>query len=627
MPPKIKKLNAEGEEPKPTAQETYLFYAIIKHMKGKPEIDWDGVAQFVGLKNADTAKSRYGQVRRKLGIDNWQTKARAAKKGDDVDDDGYVPGKGSIPSTPTSARAYKFPTPGTGAGVKKRTVGTANKKTPSRAAKTRANIKLGETAELEHSVLYDEELDEAAHDEYVDAEGEEEDVFAADASNKRTADFGQAQQEEKKMSFAFETEEDERPSRAGALGGDGANDDDDGAPASAAELIAKSKAQLNALSAAIDKTTAMVFGTPNNAPATVPVGGGANSAYDNGMGFMGLGNVHNAGPTAQDAPLNAFEGLPNLACGGAIVGLNHMHHGGVGPGPATTAASAHATPTFTAGSIPGLTATTSIPGLQAPAIPMTGLFAPPRPGVNATTDDVKRILENAVLAGVTDIQGVRIHPAYVKQTKAKYAEDAERETKAAAVGNMAGNGDMTGNMVNMVNRATNGTHMTGNSTQKGGNGTMVGNGTVFGNAGANGSSAGNIANMGTNGNTGINGTSATNAYTAGNMVNTGTNGTQALAIGKKPTVSNSNGAITNGSNTNKNGFAPIKRPFSAEIRAQEQADFHALFGSGFGLNENFSQIYNNEDPFPNSAGQDMDWLLEETHRNLADFEDDEAKLV
>jgi hypothetical protein len=60
MPPKTPKPAATGDGPdgrkQPTAAETFLFYTIIKHMKGKPEIDWAAVAADAGFKNAETAK-------------------------------------------------------------------------------------------------------------------------------------------------------------------------------------------------------------------------------------------------------------------------------------------------------------------------------------------------------------------------------------------------------------------------------------------------------------------------------------------------------------------------------------------------------------------------------------------
>ncbi|KAK0705126.1 hypothetical protein B0H67DRAFT_448774, partial [Lasiosphaeris hirsuta] len=48
-------VDAQGRK-QPTAAEAFLFYTIIKNMKEKPAIDWDGVARDNNFKNADTAK-------------------------------------------------------------------------------------------------------------------------------------------------------------------------------------------------------------------------------------------------------------------------------------------------------------------------------------------------------------------------------------------------------------------------------------------------------------------------------------------------------------------------------------------------------------------------------------------
>lgn len=65
MPPKTAKAAASGDagdgRKQPTAQEAYLFYTIIKNMKGKPEVDWKAVAADAGFKNAETAKVRCHQ--------------------------------------------------------------------------------------------------------------------------------------------------------------------------------------------------------------------------------------------------------------------------------------------------------------------------------------------------------------------------------------------------------------------------------------------------------------------------------------------------------------------------------------------------------------------------------------
>ncbi|KAL7912784.1 hypothetical protein GGI35DRAFT_476616 [Trichoderma velutinum] len=57
-----------SDKREPTASEAMFFFAIVKHTRNKADIDWDAVAQEQGFKNAEVAKVRFGQVRRKLGI-------------------------------------------------------------------------------------------------------------------------------------------------------------------------------------------------------------------------------------------------------------------------------------------------------------------------------------------------------------------------------------------------------------------------------------------------------------------------------------------------------------------------------------------------------------------------------
>jgi hypothetical protein len=40
----------------PTAAEAMFFYAIVKHMKNKADIDWNAVAEEQNFKNAEVAK-------------------------------------------------------------------------------------------------------------------------------------------------------------------------------------------------------------------------------------------------------------------------------------------------------------------------------------------------------------------------------------------------------------------------------------------------------------------------------------------------------------------------------------------------------------------------------------------
>lgn len=74
-------------------------------------------------------KVRFGQIRRKLGMETWAaSNAKAKEDGDD----GGEPGAALFPATPTAGRAKKppsTPTRGTGAGVKKRTSSSAKRAT------------------------------------------------------------------------------------------------------------------------------------------------------------------------------------------------------------------------------------------------------------------------------------------------------------------------------------------------------------------------------------------------------------------------------------------------------------------------------------------------------------------
>ncbi|KAF9775503.1 hypothetical protein IL306_006380 [Fusarium sp. DS 682] len=59
---------ADSNKKEPTANEAMLFFSIVKHTRNKADVDWNAVAAESGFKNADVAKVRFGQVKRKLGI-------------------------------------------------------------------------------------------------------------------------------------------------------------------------------------------------------------------------------------------------------------------------------------------------------------------------------------------------------------------------------------------------------------------------------------------------------------------------------------------------------------------------------------------------------------------------------
>ncbi|KAF8856301.1 hypothetical protein BDZ45DRAFT_791457 [Acephala macrosclerotiorum] len=49
----------------PTVKDVKFFMSYIKNMKNKPEVDWNGIAQEMGLANGNTACTRYSQIKKK----------------------------------------------------------------------------------------------------------------------------------------------------------------------------------------------------------------------------------------------------------------------------------------------------------------------------------------------------------------------------------------------------------------------------------------------------------------------------------------------------------------------------------------------------------------------------------
>lgn len=46
----------------PTPQEAYFFLYILKHLKNKPEVDWEAVAREANFKNGPTANVRLAML-------------------------------------------------------------------------------------------------------------------------------------------------------------------------------------------------------------------------------------------------------------------------------------------------------------------------------------------------------------------------------------------------------------------------------------------------------------------------------------------------------------------------------------------------------------------------------------
>ncbi|KAL3421283.1 hypothetical protein PVAG01_07728 [Phlyctema vagabunda] len=66
----------------PTQKEAFFFLSILSCQKTKPDVDWNVVAQKNGYSNANCAKVRFGQIKRRLGYNEDST------------------GSGNVPATP-----------------------------------------------------------------------------------------------------------------------------------------------------------------------------------------------------------------------------------------------------------------------------------------------------------------------------------------------------------------------------------------------------------------------------------------------------------------------------------------------------------------------------------------------
>ncbi|KLU81622.1 hypothetical protein MAPG_00707 [Magnaporthiopsis poae ATCC 64411] len=66
----------------PTPQEAYFFLYILKHLKNKPEVDWEAVAREANFKNGPTANARFRQIKQKLGFAAAPTPKKARASGE-----------------------------------------------------------------------------------------------------------------------------------------------------------------------------------------------------------------------------------------------------------------------------------------------------------------------------------------------------------------------------------------------------------------------------------------------------------------------------------------------------------------------------------------------------------------
>ncbi|KAM3513736.1 hypothetical protein MY11210_002645 [Beauveria gryllotalpidicola] len=110
----------------PTPSEAIFFFNIVQHMKNKGDIDWDAVAESSGFKNAGVARVRFGQIKRKYGLEGDSPSKKTGK--------GAQPG--DIPPTPTKVTKSRKAPGGGGRKVKKEK--PENDEDDYRAAKERS---------------------------------------------------------------------------------------------------------------------------------------------------------------------------------------------------------------------------------------------------------------------------------------------------------------------------------------------------------------------------------------------------------------------------------------------------------------------------------------------------------
>ncbi|RDW95336.1 hypothetical protein BP5796_01099 [Coleophoma crateriformis] len=70
-----------GEPAGPTTKEALFFLSILANQKTKPDVDWDLVAQKNGYNNGNTAKTRFGQIKRRLGYTDDYVAPKAGGSG------------------------------------------------------------------------------------------------------------------------------------------------------------------------------------------------------------------------------------------------------------------------------------------------------------------------------------------------------------------------------------------------------------------------------------------------------------------------------------------------------------------------------------------------------------------
>ncbi|RDW88087.1 hypothetical protein BP6252_00119 [Coleophoma cylindrospora] len=180
-----------GEPTAPTTKEAFFFLSILANQKTKPDVDWDVVAQKNGYNNANTAKVRFGQIKRRLGYTDDYVAPKAAGSGGrkpkvKAEAEGSASGSG-MNKTPTKVK--KTPTkPKNGKATKASFANAAlafSQKQDELAAKFPGNHDLASVKDEEASTGYDEDdsgsrnFDDTQDYDYAEqyADADDEDKF------------------------------------------------------------------------------------------------------------------------------------------------------------------------------------------------------------------------------------------------------------------------------------------------------------------------------------------------------------------------------------------------------------------------------------------------------------------
>ncbi|TAQ86147.1 hypothetical protein B7494_g5523 [Chlorociboria aeruginascens] len=132
----------------PTAKDALFFWAILSSMNTKPDVDWKVIAEKAGLKNANTASTRFNQIKKKFNFVHDNASASNASASNGSASNGSAsngPGSGSRPtkSTPKKTKAGDGPLNMPAKVTKSRGVGRPRGRAKAALPKEGSKVKAG----------------------------------------------------------------------------------------------------------------------------------------------------------------------------------------------------------------------------------------------------------------------------------------------------------------------------------------------------------------------------------------------------------------------------------------------------------------------------------------------------